>query len=292
MSGMNVDADLRVSLDLDGRVVQTHLTGHGQKLDLTVNDPSIFAGRADADSVRKVAEEVSRRGLVVTVRDDQGRSLIRIGRVRAPWWQRLATRSAHIRVTGGRGVLAAGKGRARSDVGVLPTGGLLPPGTPWPLTPTLMRRPIRRASTTHDPLRGGAPRLVGLALDGVWVPERPVYWLNREAVTRLGSGPTCDVQLPGLAEHHAEVEHTADDEFVIHAREGEVRVHGEVVQSAPLHNATRVQLGDQVLAFSREEYADHGRPHGGRLGGEVGRQRAQPRRPGAKHEGVERSEGW
>jgi hypothetical protein len=33
-----------------------------------------------------------------------------------------------------------------------------------------------------------------------------------------------------------------------------------------------------VLTFVREEYADHGRPYGGRIGGELGRQRRQPSR--------------
>lgn len=277
MSAVHVDADLRVSLDLDGRVVTMRLTGHGRELVLSVDDPAIFAGRPDAEAVRGLAEELARRGLVVRVRDEEGRSLIRLGRVRVPWWQRLVTRSPHIRVTGGRGIWAAGRGLARSG-GVLPTQGLLPPVTPWPMTPTMMRRPVRRATTTHDPLRGGAPRLVEVPTDGAWVAEVPVHWLNREGVTTVGSSVTSDVQLRGLKPRHAEVEHTADDDFIIHAREGAVRVHGELVDSAPLSNSARIQIGETVLAFSREEYADHGRPHGGRVGGEAGQQRSQPPR--------------
>jgi hypothetical protein len=34
------------------------------------------------------------------------------------------------------------------------------------------------------------------------------------------------------------------------------------------------------MSFYREEYADHGRPYGGRLGGEIGHQRQQPPRSG------------
>ena len=30
------------------------------------------------------------------------------------------------------------------------------------------------------------------------------------------------------------------------------------------------------MVYAREEYADHGRPYGGRVGGEVGHQKAQP----------------
>lgn len=277
MSAVHVDADLRISLDLDGRLVTMRLTGQGHDLVLTVDDPAIFAGRPDAEAVRSLAAEVARRGLVIRVRDTDGRSLIRVGRVRVPWWQRLVTRSSHIRVTGGRGIWAASKGLTRSG-SVLPSQGLLPPVTPWPLTPTMMRRPVRRTTTTHDPLRGGAPRLVEVPTDGVWVSEVPVHWLNRESVTTVGSSVHSHVQLRGLKPHHAEVEHTADDDFIIHAREGTVRVHGELVDSAALSNSARIQVGETVLAFSREEYADHGRPHGGRVGGEAGQQRSQPPR--------------
>lgn len=275
---MHVDADLRVSLDLDGRMVTMRLVGQGRELVLSVDDPAIFAGRPDAGAVRNIAAELAHRGLVVRVRDAEGRSLIRLGRVRVPWWQRWATRSPHLRVTGGRGVWAAGRGLRRSGAGVLPGQGLLPPDTPWPLTPTLMRRPVRRATTTHDPLRGGAPCLVEVPTDGVWVAEVAMHWLNRESVTTIGSSSDSDVQLPGLQLNHAEVEHTADDDFIIHAREGEVRVHGELVQSARLSNSARISVGESVLTFQREEYADHGRPYGGRVGGEAGRQRAQPPR--------------
>jgi hypothetical protein len=33
------------------------------------------------------------------------------------------------------------------------------------------------------------------------------------------------------------------------------------------------------MTFFREEFADHGRPYGGRVGGEIGHQRPQPERP-------------
>ena len=39
---------------------------------------------------------------------------------------------------------------------------------------------------------------------------------------------------------------------------------------------TQLHAGD--LTFVREEYADHGRPYGGRIGGELGHQRRQPSR--------------
>jgi hypothetical protein len=58
---------------------------------------------------------------------------------------------------------------------------------------------------------------------------------------------------------------------------GPVRVHGAVVATeALLRTGTRIDVGPWTLTYAREEYADHGRPYGGRLGGELGRQRPQP----------------
>ena len=57
-------------------------------------------------------------------------------------------------------------------------------------------------------------------------------------------------------------------------------MHGAVVDQQILRTGTRVELGGHRLVFFREEYADHGRPHGGRIGGEAGRQLPQPPRPG------------
>jgi hypothetical protein len=56
-------------------------------------------------------------------------------------------------------------------------------------------------------------------------------------------------------------------------------VHGAVVlREALLRTGARVDLGPNTLTYSREEYADHGRPYGGRIGGELGHQRPQPSR--------------
>ena len=56
------------------------------------------------------------------------------------------------------------------------------------------------------------------------------------------------------------------------------RVNGAHVDSAVLRTASRVQVGEWTMSFFREEYADHGRPFGGRIGGELGYQRPQPDR--------------
>ena len=276
-----VEADVCFSIEVpDRESVTGSLTGSGSHLTLRVSDPAVFAGGADAGHVRRIALELADVGLVLRVADADDRSLVVLGRVHAPWWQRAVTRSPHMRVGGLRGIVAAGRGRLRDDAAALPGHGVLPPGTPYPLAPMFLRRPVRRVTTTHDPARGGGPRLVAVPADGISRAHQPVFWLQSDCTT-IGSDAECDIVLAGLAPFHAEVRHDDSDEFVVVARDGEVRVHGEPTTRRVLRTSARVELGDRVLVFAREEYADHGRPYGGRIGGELGRQRPQPPRPAA-----------
>lgn len=279
-----VEADVCFSVDTPDRATVTgSLTGSGSRLELRVSDPAAFAGGADAAGVRRLADELADLGLVVRVCDGDGSPLVALGDVRAPWWQRPMTRSAHLRVAGVRGLGAAARGRLRRDDARLPGSGLLPPATPYPVAPTFLRRPVRRVTTTHDPARGGGPRLVEVPVDGITRTAHPVHWLQRD-VTTIGSDPSCDLVLSGLAPLHAEVRHDERDEFVLVAHDAEVRVHGERVSTKVLRTAARVDLGPRTLTFVREEYADHGRPFGGRIGGELGVQRRQPPRPARDEE--------
>jgi hypothetical protein len=277
-----VTADLDFSLALDDRpAVRGRLHGSGSALELVLDDPRMFAGPAERRAVRWVAEELAGRGLTVTVTIDAGPLMV-LGVPRASWFQRRLSGSAHIRVPGVRAAgrlqrLRAGSGRGKGRSGP----GLSPPPSPLPLAPTFLRRPRRPVTTTHDPERGGDPRLV--LAPGPYLPEagdgRQVFPL-REEVTTIGSGGWCDIRLEGLEEHHAEVRHDADDEFVLVdiARSLPSRVNGERVRQRILRTGSRVELGERTLTFAREEYADHGRPYGGRIGGELGRQHSQPPR--------------
>lgn len=278
----SVSADLcfRVE-DPEGHRVEGHLTGTGGELTLLVDDPGAFAGAGDAAVVRYVARELAARHLELRVTD--GRStLVRLGDVHAPWWQRRITRSRHLRVGSLRGLWTAAQARARGRDPVLP--GLLsaPPPTLVPMLPTFAARP-RRVTGTHDPARAGSPRLV-LAPD-LALPQsrRTIYHLGDEVL--VGSGAGCDIRLTGLADRHCRIVHDERDEFVVHAVDGEVRVHGARVAEGLLRTGTRLEVGEHCLVFTREEYADHGRPYAGRVGGELGRQRPQPRR------GAERAAG-
>jgi FHA domain len=126
-------------------------------------------------------------------------------------------------------------------------------------------------TSTHDPQGGGHPRLI-LALGGSAPAdtEQREFDLRRD-VTRVGSAPDADLQLPGLAARHAEVRCQAGDEYVwvdLGAFAGS-SVDGRPMGEQGLHTGDRIEVGSWTLTYFREEFADHGRPNGGRQGGEL-----------------------
>jgi hypothetical protein len=275
---LTVDADLRFSVDVPGaRTVTGHLTGSGTALELHVDDSFVLAGRRDAAAIRGIAEGLAHRGLSIAVIGPSG-PLVTLGARRSSWLQRRVTRSRHIRVERGAGLLSLARGRAQTgNVGALPVAELAPPVTMWPPAPTFLRR-RRKITTTHDPMHGGNPRLVMASSQYPGPDERRTVFRLSGEVTTIGSAPDCDIQLPGLSPRHAEVRHDEWDEYVLvrTAAEGTTRVNGADTERALLRTGTGVQVGDWVLSYVREEYADHGRPYGGRIGGELGHQRPQP----------------
>ncbi|MBD8871179.1 FHA domain-containing protein [Nocardioides donggukensis] len=283
MSTVTIAADLCFEVRAPGRdTVHGALTGSGNRLDLAVDDPGMFAGRGDAPAVRAIAAELARRGLSLRVHDGDNH-LITLGAVRASWWQRRLTGSRHIRLGSLRGAWTSARSRSRSvDTPVLPDAELAPPATLFPVAPTFMRRPRRTPTTTHDPHHGGNPRLTLVPRDGVHVDHPEVFWLEKD-LTTVGSGADCDIRLPGLAERHAEIRHDEDDdELVIHAIDADTKVHGQRIASHILRTGARLDVGEWTLTFTRAEYADHGRPYGGRIGGELGHQQSQPPRDAAR----------
>ncbi len=282
MRGLCVDADLDFAMTApgpagqDGRTVSGRLTGTGAHLDLQVSDPTVFAGRGDGPFVRGLAAALAGRGLALTVSSPTG-PLVTLGATRSSWLQRRLTGSRHIRLAGAGAAWSLV--RARRSVSVLPGAELSPPGTLTPLAPTFLRRPRRPVTTTHDPDRGGSPRLVLPSSGAPSGDDRQVFALRPDSTT-IGSSPDCDIVLDGLAPFHAEVRHDADDEYVVVRRvaPGGVRVNGEPVAARILRTGSRLGVGAWTLTYYREEFADHGRPYGGRLGGEIGHQRPQPAR--------------
>ena len=287
---VSVDADLELAVELPGaRPVTGSLTGSGAALELRVSDPFLFAGRSDAGAIRGVADGLASRGLTLTVVAPAG-PLVTLGAPRTSWLQRRVTGSRHIRVERGAGLWSLLRGRVQGHAGgALPARDLAPPTTVLPLAPTLLRRP-RTVTTTHDPSGGGNPRLITVPRDDPWPGDRQEVFRMRSDVTTIGSDPGCHVVLEGLAPLHAQVLHDEDDELVLLRAEGRpeaTRVNGAPVDRALLRTAARVDLGRWTLTYFREEFADHGRPYGGRVGGEIGHQKPQPERPQRRGRGTE-----
>lgn len=276
---VEVRADLRFTAEVPGfGQVAGALTGQGRDLELRVSDPVFFAGRRDAVLVRGFAAALAGLGLRVSVIADE-HLLLELGATRTTWLQRRITGSPHLRVVGARGALAGARG-SRSARQALPGRELLPPTTLFPLAPTFRRAPATPVTTTHDPRRGGNPRLV-LAVGSNRRPDdgRVVHPL-RGGATTFGSHVDSDVRLAGVAPEQAVVVHDGDDELVLidRAGNGTTRINGLPVERRILRSGNRVELGSWTFVYWRAEYADHGRPYGGRVGGELGHQRAQPGR--------------
>jgi hypothetical protein len=142
-------------------------------------------------------------------------------------------------------------------------------------------------TTTHDPRGGGRPRLV-FAFGGIAQADSEQREFDLlPGVTVIGSGADADLRLAGLDEHHAEVRRDAADEYVfvdLGSSAGS-RVDGRPVGEQALHTGDRVEMGDWTLSYYREEFADHGRPFGGREGGEPQLTQEEPRPRGTSAEG-------
>jgi hypothetical protein len=154
-------------------------------------------------------------------------------------------------------------------------------------------------TTTHAGYGEGHPCLRVAMEDRDWSGEpQPVFDLDHE-ITTIGSGPDADIRLEGLAPLHAQVEHDDRDDYVlVLLAEGEAPASPDedpTARPAPqvLHTGTTFRVGPWALSFEREGSADHGRPFGGRQGGEGSVQQSQPPRPDytAEHQEAARREG-
>jgi hypothetical protein len=147
-----------------------------------------------------------------------------------------------------------------------------------------------KVTTTHDPRGGGHPHLVVIeTVDAQETGGKHLRYELLPGTTVIGSGPDTDVRLPGMDEHAAEIRRDSADEYV-YVHFGTMvasTVDGRPVGRKMLHTGDRIVLGQWTLAFSREEFADHGRPYGGRAGGAIGHQRSQqkPRLRGTSPQG-------
>ena len=141
--------------------------------------------------------------------------------------------------------------------------------------------------TTHDPRGGGRPRLIFAFGGTASEHDRQREFDLLPGVTVIGSGPDADLRLAGLAARHAEIRRDERDEYVYIdlGSEAPGRVDGQVVSGKPLRTGDRIELGDWMLSYFREEFADHGLPFGGRHGGNPEPAQAEPRPRGTSPEG-------
>ncbi|MCB5274014.1 hypothetical protein BJG92_01541 [Arthrobacter sp. SO5] len=221
-------------------------------------------------AIRPLAKALSDQNITVVVEGPHGR-IMSLGAVDVPRPQRALTRSPHIRL-GKLGALAPMlKRRRRTPARSF---SLLPPGTMFPLLPTVKRTIPRRITTTHYTRGGGRPRLIFVQNAVSWNGQIPrEFNLTAERV-RIGSDQAAELQLPGLDPVHAEIVHNDRDEYVL-VRHGKISGSFGQGSTSVLRTGARIQLGEWCLAFFREEFADHGRPFGGRSGGEFAYQRPQ-----------------
>jgi hypothetical protein len=134
--------------------------------------------------------------------------------------------------------------------------------------------------TTHAEYGAGNPRL-RITRDG----ERTEFPLEADEV-RIGSADGNELRLADTDPLHATVTHDDRDEYVLTLHgDGEMNSNPDADATHPgeasetLRTGSRFTVGPWTLVFARDEFADHGRPYGGRLGGEYSDQPLQPPRP-------------
>lgn len=151
-------------------------------------------------------------------------------------------------------------------------------------------------STTHAAWGAGDPHLI---VSNVNTDDRFNFALQLDLVT-IGSGSDCVLVLPDTDSVHATVTHDDRDEYVLTlVGAGEMNANPTALATYPDDHSETLRTGAQFiigpwrLVFSRAEFADHGRPGGGRQGGELSDQPAQPKRPDySDHEHPESSGEW
>lgn len=140
--------------------------------------------------------------------------------------------------------------------------------------------PSTETTTTHAGWGEGNPQLRVSSES-----ERFVFALDRDEIT-IGSSAENDLRLEGAEAAHARIQHDERDEYVLTMlAEGETSANplasgthpGD--HSATLRTGAQFTAGPWTLVYFREEFADHGRPFGGRQGGELSDQPTQPDRP-------------
>ncbi|WP_210403825.1 FHA domain-containing protein [Salinibacterium sp. UTAS2018] len=270
------------------------VTASGTDIEVFSSNPELFlqARSVKVKEARIVAKALAERGLTVSLSGPLG-LIARIGAIKPSVAQRVLTGSPHIAL-GSRAALTP---MLRRRNAAAPAGPRMqfPPGTLFPLIPTFDRTIRRKVTTTHYAPGAGRPRLFFVVGSENWNGQMPREFELRSDVTTIGSSSAADLQLPGLDSIHAEIRHDEDDEYVLRSfgavGGGSRPLTGQEAGSRTLRTGALMEMGQWRIGFFREEYADHGRPFGGRIGGEMGHQKPQPGRHRAEAEPVVLPEG-
>lgn len=277
---MHIDSDLTFSYaeppvgGMPARAMTGTISGVGSHLEVRCDTlPQVSASTA-APLLRRTAAGLASVGLTVSVSGPDG-LLMTIGAVRGNLLHRLLTRSSHVRLARVVQFVRILRPRAKASGGMT-LAELMPPSTVLPLAPTF-RRQARRVTTTHDPQGGGRPRLQFRAGRAPFEGDSTRSFYLKPGVTTIGRGSECDLVLAGIDVVQAKIWRNDDDEYVLEALSETVPcyVDGRAVRGGLLRTGTRIELGNWVMSYFRAEFADHGRPYGGRIGGELGFQRTQ-----------------
>ncbi len=144
----------------------------------------------------------------------------------------------------------------------------------------------QNGTTTHAEWGSGHPRLLISSED-----DRLLHEITADE-TRIGSAEDCEIRLSGIAPVHAVIRHDGHDDYdleMLGPGETSANIRKAAVEEGrpveTLHTGARFTAGPWRFVFVRDEYADHGRPYGGRLGGEGAHQRPQAPRPDYQHDG-------
>jgi len=274
---VRLDIDVEFSVQFGDETITGTVSAEGNAVDIRVSHPAdLMAGRRQAIPVlRQMALALAKRGVVVSLSGPEG-VLASIGAVRAPMADRLLTGSPHIRVRSMPLLLQALRARPRAQSPVF-----VPPLTLAPLAPTLERNQRRRVTTTHYTPGSGRPRLIFVLGSTVWDGRPPREFELSPTTTTIGSSETADLRLDGIDPVHAEIRHDENDEYVLYLtgeNSGFPVLDPDRGRGRVLRTGARIDIGEWRMAYFREEFADHGRPFGGRMGGELSRQKPQPPR--------------
>lgn len=273
---MRFDIDLDFTVDQsseatgDSETVTGTVTAAGRTIHIKADSDAIFRVSRGENrySLNQFARRLKSSGIQLVVDGPNG-NIITMGDVKPNLAGRIAMNSNAVRIGSLRNV----KGLWQKDRN---GGSQNVPSTLFPLFPTFQRNQRMRPTTTHYADRGGRPRLIFVKDSESWDGKAPKVIHLVDDILEIGSAPERGLALEGLEPIHARIVRDELDEYILQAVH---RVGGSAGLNTGdeyvLRSGARIEIGGWRLVFYREEYADHGRPYGGRNGGELAHQRPQ-----------------